>query len=140
MAVKRSLFDSGRDGAWRDLGLLLLRLGFAGSMLLNHGWGKLVNFGNLSAKFPDPLGVGSAASLVLAIFGEVICAVAVVFGFLGRWAAIPMAITMAVAFFIVHAADPFREKELALVYLLAFVALALAGPGRFSLDRLIGRR
>jgi putative oxidoreductase len=42
---------------------------------------------------------------------------------------------MAVAFFVHHAGDPLGERELALVYLLAFTTLALIGGGRWSLDR-----
>ncbi len=45
-----------------------------------------------------------------------------------------------VAFFMVHAGDPFGKKELAFVYLVIFTALALTGPGRFSLDGLIRKR
>jgi putative oxidoreductase len=47
---------------------------------------------------------------------------------------------MLVAAFIVHGDDPFQKKELALLFLTPFLALLLAGPGRFSLDAVIGRR
>jgi putative oxidoreductase len=53
-----------------------------------------------------------------------------------RFAALGCAITMSVAFFIVH---EMRLKgtasgEMAFVYLAGFVAIFLAGPGRFALD------
>jgi uncharacterized membrane protein YphA (DoxX/SURF4 family) len=35
--------------------------------------------------------------------------------------------------------ETWRDPELALVYLLVFVALAFAGPGRFSIDAQLGR-
>lgn len=41
---------------------------------------------------------------------------------------------MAVAAFIIHGADPLAKKELALLYLAAFAAIGLTGPGRFALD------
>ena len=45
---------------------------------------------------------------------------------------------MAVAAFVVHGADPLAKKEMALLYMVAFLAIAFIGPGRFSLDRKIG--
>ena len=50
--------------------LLAARVVF-GLLLMSHGIAKLQNFEALSATFPDPLGVGSRVSLVLAVFGEV---------------------------------------------------------------------
>lgn len=45
--------------------------------------------------------------------------------------------TMGVAFFVIHGNDPFSLKELAFVYLVIFILMYIAGPGKFSLDRLI---
>jgi len=42
---------------------------------------------------------------------------------------------MGVAFFIIHGADPFGEKELAAIYGIGYIAIALIGPGKFSVDR-----
>ncbi len=49
---------------------------------MNHGIQKWTNFQELSAVFPDPLGVGSPLSLGLAIFGELACSMAFIIGFL----------------------------------------------------------
>lgn len=121
------------------IGLLLLRVAFAG-LLLSHGVPKLLGFSEMSGSFPDPLGIGSQLSLMSAIGAEVGCSLLVIAGLLTRLAALPLIFTMAVAFFIVHSADPFSTKELALAYLAAFVVIALLGPGRFSLDHLIRNR
>lgn len=51
---------------------------------------------------------------------------------------IPMAFTMIVAFFIVHANDAFTVKELAFIYLIVFIIMYIAGPGKFSIDHIIG--
>lgn len=118
--------------------ILALRL-FFGIMLITHGYAKMMNFDALSATFADPLGVGSHVSLLLAIFAEVVCAVAFIFGFLFRLAVLPMIVTMAVAFFVVHGGTV-AHGELALVYLVVFTLLLLVGPGRFSLDAILGRR
>ncbi len=139
MDLRRMLFDAGRDGGPRDLGLLVLRAGLAATML-PHGWSKLQSYAQLSEKFPDPLGVGSAVSVTLVIFAEFVCSIAVLLGIATRWAALPIVFTMVVAFFVIHGGDPLREKELAWAYLVGFAAVMLAGPGRLSIDGLLRRR
>lgn len=122
-----------------NLGLLLLRL-TAGGFMLTHGWPKLANFSSRASQFPDPLGVGSELSLALAVFAEFFCALLLVLGLFTRAALTQLIATMAVAGFIVHAADPFQRKELAFVYLGMFLCLFLTGPGDFSLGRRLGHR
>ena len=56
-----------------DAGLLVLRLWLGLSLVILHGWSKLSGYSEMSAKFPDPLGIGSPTSLALAVFAEVIC-------------------------------------------------------------------
>ncbi|MDD3033178.1 MAG: DoxX family protein [Bacteroidales bacterium] len=116
--------------------LLVFRVAFA-ILLMLHGWQKIQNYSMLSSVFPDPIGLGSQISLTLAISAEFVAGLFVIAGFLTRLALIPMAFTMAVAFFVTHAADPFQVKELAFVYMVALVILFIAGPGRFSVDNLL---
>ncbi|MDX1408063.1 MAG: DoxX family protein, partial [Saprospiraceae bacterium] len=66
-----------------------------------------------------------------------ICAALLVAGLATRLAAIPLMITMAVAFFLVHADDPVLDREVAMLYLVVYAVIYLIGPGRFSLDQLI---
>jgi putative oxidoreductase len=122
------------------LGLLVLRLAFGGTMLLVHGLDKVMRYGDMAPKFFDPFGLGGHFSLALVIFAEVACALAVVLGLLTRLAVIPLIVEMAMAFFMVHGKDSFQVKELALLYLAAFVVLLLTGPGPLSADRFIWRR
>ncbi|WP_289621929.1 DoxX family protein, partial [Bacteroides congonensis] len=63
---------------------------------------------------------------------------AFIVGFLYRLAMIPMIFTMIVAFFIVHANDAFAVKEMAFIYLVVFIVMYIAGPGKFSIDHIIG--
>ncbi|MFS4415324.1 DoxX family protein [Maribacter sp. 2307ULW6-5] len=118
----------------KDLGLALLRVSMS-AMMLAHGYPKLQKLIAGNFEFPNPLGIGEAPSLFLAVVTEFVCPILVIIGFKTRWAAIPVAITMAVAAFIVHADDPFGSKEKALMYLAAFVSISLLGPGKFSVDR-----
>lgn len=136
--LKRFLFPVKPDGTFISVILLIVRVVF-GVMLMNHGIDKWANYQELTAVFPDPLGIGSPLSLGLAIFGELACSMAFIIGFLYRLAMIPMIFTMCVAFFIVHADDPFAVKELAFVYLVVFVLMYIVGPGKFAVDRWISK-
>lgn len=123
-----------------DIGLLILRL-FAGlSMLLAHGWGKLANFSAIVPKFPAMLGIPSKVVLAIAVFAELFCALFLSAGFLTRLSAIPLAITMFMAAFVAHGADPYKGKEKALLYLIMYVTLAFTGGGKFAVDQFIKRK
>ena len=117
------------------LGLLILRLGFGATMAFRHGLPKLLDFSNQMNGFPDPLGIGSTGSLALTISAEFFCAILVTIGIFTRFAAFPLMIAMAVAFFIVHQADPFQKKEMAFLYLMAFSTIFACGPGAYSADK-----
>lgn len=124
-----------------DIGLLLMRVSLGAMMLFSHGLGKIDRLSADPIQFADPIGVGPAASLWLAVFAEVVCAVLVAVGALTRFAAVPLLITMLVAAFIVHGDDPFKKQEFALLYAVPFLALIFTGPGRLSVDHfLFGRR
>lgn len=118
----------------KDFGLALLRIA-PSAMLLTHGIPKFQKIINGNLEFGDPLGIGAAPSLFLAVIGEVICPILIIIGFKARWMAVPPAITMAVAGFIHHAADDFGTKEKAFLYLVFFIVIILLGPGRYSMDR-----
>jgi len=123
-----------------SIGIFLLRVAAGGMMLLGHGWSKLSSFGDLQDSFPDPLGIGSTLSLASAVGAEVGCSLLLILGILTRWAALPLAFTMGVALFLVHADDPWKTKELAAVYLAIFVVLALTGGGAYELETPIRRK
>lgn len=122
---------------FKSLGLLILRVGFAGTIAFRHGLPKLMAFSYKMNTFPDPIGIGSTASLSLVVFAEFLCAILVLVGIFTRYSVAPLIITMAVAFFVIHGADPFAKKELAFLFLVGFSAIFAAGPGRFSADTII---
>lgn len=125
-----------------DLAILVLRLGFGIPMVWLHGWPKLATYSAKRLTFGDPLGIGSSASLSLAIFGELVLAAMVVLGLFTRFAALGVGITMAVAFFLAHDAQLSGPKsgEMAFLFMIAFAALFVCGGGRFSLDAKLGAK
>jgi len=124
------------DPISEDFGVLLLRVSAGGTMFWQHGWPKIMSFTERMDGFSDPFGLGSTFSLILIIVAEVLCSALVVLGLWTRVALIPLIIGMAVIIFMVKGDAPFKEQELAVVYLFAFVALLFTGSGRFSVDRI----
>lgn len=125
-----------------DAGLLLLRVWHGAAMVCLHGWGKLTNFSTMSGQFLDPFGLGKTPSLALATMGELVCAALLVLGLFTRVAALGAALTMATAFYFAHGArlTGNANGEMAFVYLGVFLALFVAGGGRFSLDARMGAK
>jgi len=136
------LFKPLRLSARVSTGLLLLRL-VVGLAFMFHGYGKIQNpFGWMGPEAKIP-GVFQA----LAAISEFGGGLAWMLGLLTPLASFGLACTMAVAVW-THAIvlqDPFVPKgpgrgyELAAVYFCVAILLLLAGPGRFSMDRLVFR-
>lgn len=116
------------------IGLFLLRFTFS-AMMLFHGIPKLLNLIQGTLMKSDPIGIGVLVTTVLVVIAEAICPLLIIIGYKTRLASIPVIITMGVAAFIVHGADPIGLKEKALLFLFAFVAIALLGAGKHSVDR-----
>lgn len=135
----KKIFAPGSDSTLTSLGLLVLRLWLGLAMCLIHGLDKFQHFGEMSAKFPDPLGIGHSASLALVVFAEVLGALLLSFGLLTRFAALTLVIDLGVAFLMVHktALSGEHSGELAFIYLAGYVALLLAGGGKFSVDKAV---
>ncbi len=140
MTLKHAIFDSGKDGTWRDLGLLFARVSFSVTVIWRHGLEKLPEFAANPIEFFDPIGLGPTLSLILATFAELVCALALAVGIASRPASALLAINFAVIVVALHGGQvPGDRGELAFLFLLAFVTLWLTGPGRYSLDHRLGR-
>ncbi len=119
---------------YNDLALAILRIG-ASALMLTHGIPKIERLFAEDIQFPDPLGIGAPTSLSLVIIGEVIGPLFIIFGFRTKLAAIFPIATMLGAFFFVHLSDPIGKQEKALLFLMAFLVIFLAGPGKYSIDK-----
>ena len=134
--IKR-IFNPGSHTQSMNYVLILLRLAI-GVLMLTHGVGKFLKlFGDEPISFADPIGIGETASLVLAVFAEVVCSILIILGLVTRLSVIPLMVTMFVAVFIIHAGDEFKVLELPLLYLLVYFTIAFTGPGKFSIDKYI---
>jgi putative oxidoreductase len=130
--------------AWQGRGIAALRM-MVGIVFLAHGCQKLFvyHFSGVAAmlgSFGIPLPHLSAVVVTLV---EALGGLALFLGLATRWAALLLAIDMAVAVFGVHLKNGFflpTGFEYALTLLVANAALMMAGPGTCALDNLICKK
>jgi putative oxidoreductase len=124
-----------------QIGLLVLRILPGYLLAKNHGWGKITHpekwewLGSTVTKyFGGALDFASPAIGFVAAFSESICAVLVLVGLFTQPAAVLVGGTMFMA--AMHHITTTGSPESALIYLAIFVAIALAGPGKYSIDKM----
>ena len=139
--VKRLLFGgSVIEPIPANVGLAILRV-FAGlSMALGHGLDKIPpaeqfvgNIENLGFPLPEFFAW-------MAAFSEFGGGLLLALGLLTRPGAFFIWFTMLVAAFFQHAADPFRAKEMAFLYLVITGMFVVIGSGKYGVDNLIRAR
>ncbi|WP_152270207.1 DoxX family protein [Agriterribacter humi] len=135
--MKKLLSTGYTDWAF-NIAVLVLRTGL-GLMMLPHGYDKLVHFAAKKNTFINFLGIGSTFSLSLSLFAEFFCAMFVIIGLFTRFTVLPLIIGMAVALFKAHDAAIFGGGEKAALYLTGFIAIFLLGPGKASVDGMMGK-
>ncbi|HEX6295566.1 MAG TPA: DoxX family protein [Burkholderiales bacterium] len=120
-----------------DLGKLILRLTVAILMLL-HGVAKiLAGVGGIYGMLQD---IGLPGELAYGVYvGEVAAPLLVIIGLYARIAALVIALNMVAAVYLAHLEDIFAlgrgggwAIELQAFFLFTALAVALIGPGRFS--------
>ena len=140
--MKKFFSTSYSEGAF-NIAVLALRVAFGLIVCFYYGLDKLKNFGHLQYVFPDPVHLGHRLSLALVIFAELLCSLLLVLGLFTRFAALFLVISMGVAeFFAHHGRVQFMNgapHEQAYLYLVAFFAILLVGPGRISVDGAMGK-
>ncbi len=123
-----------------DIVLLVIRI-FVGFAMLSHGYPKLQDLlSGEEIQFFSFLGLSDKTSLILAVFAEFVCSIFIILGLFTRFAVFFLIITMGVAGLIVHGGDPFQKREASLLYLSVYLMLFAFGPGKYSVDAMIGRK
>lgn len=135
--MKKLLSTKYSAGAF-STAMLVLRLGL-GILMLMHGYNKLVHFADKQNTFMNFLGMGSTISLALVVFAEFFCSLFLILGLFTRLAAIPLIIATLVMIFKSHNGDILGDGEHAALYLTGYLVLLLVGPGRASVDSMIGK-
>jgi len=138
LVAMKKLFSTKYSAGAVNAAMAVLRI-CAGVLMMNHGYSKLIHFGEKHEKFMNFLGIGSTMSLALVVFAEFFCSLFLVIGLFTRLAAIPLIITMCVALYKAHNMDILGEGETAALYLGCFIVILLVGPGKASIDNLIGK-
>lgn len=123
-----------------ELAMLMLRVSSGLLLAVAYGINKIPPTDGFVAfvgrlGFPQPLVFGWAAGIAEFVGGFLLA-----LGLFTRPAAFFIALTMAVAAFIAESGNALNERAPALILLVVALTFLLAGPGRFSIDRLIRTR
>lgn len=135
--MKKLLSTHYSAGAF-NTALLVLRVALGG-LMMKHGYDKLIHFAQYKAKFINFMGIGQTTSLALVVFAEFFCALFIIIGLFTRLATIPLIVAMCVALFKAHNSDFMGEGEMATLYLAGYITLLIVGPGKVSVDGMIGK-
>ncbi|MEP7050817.1 MAG: DoxX family protein [Pseudomonadota bacterium] len=115
-----------------------------GLLFLSTGWGKAHSLDKvthffISLHIPMP-----ALNAVVVAYSELICGGLLLLGLCTRLATVPLIVSMIVAILTAKLADIHNIFDLVgadeFTYLCVLIMLALIGPGKVSLDRVLSRR
>lgn len=134
----KKLISTGYSDFSFNLATFLLRLGM-GLLMIPHGYDKLIRFAEYKKDFMNFLGLGSTISLALVIFSEFFCSVFLIMGLFTRLVTAILMIEMFVVVFSKHQGQVFGEGEHGMLFLTAYLCIILLGPGKASLDGILGK-
>lgn len=128
---------------YRNLGLLILRVGMGLYIAFGHGWDKITGgpeqWTQIGGTMEQVFGIGFLLAFwgFLSAVAEFVGGLLVALGFLTRLALFLLIVNMAVAA-TMHITTGQGSPEMALLYGIAWLALFFTGPGRYSLDEAFG--
>ena len=134
--MENPIFDEGGwCDRWRPTFLSVLRI-ITALLFLQHGTSKIFGFPLSTASFPPPWTQFWMAGMMELIGGALL-----LIGLLTRPVAFLLAGEMAVAYWLVHAPDNFfpalNGGEAAILFCFIFLYIVFAGPGPWSVDKLL---
>jgi putative oxidoreductase len=130
-------------GGMQSLGLLVGRI-LLSVMFVTSGYGKVAKFADTAAALASKGAPLPEVATALAILVELGGGILLVLGLKTRWAALALVVFTAAATYLFHAfwAVPAEQQYMQslmfqknLAAIGGLLVLAIAGPGRFSLDR-----
>jgi len=121
-----------------NFGMFILRV-VLGLLVASHGYAKLIKFSSLRYKFMNFMHLGSTTSLSLVIFAELFCSIFLILGLFTRLASVFTIITMFVVVFVASHGNIFDQGERGAIYLATSIMILLCGPGKISIDGMIGK-
>jgi len=141
----RCLYEQGETGSTSGLDLTAGRFCFVNTACLGRYKpvyqtlpGKTLGSADAITQFPDRLHLGSHFSFILATASDSFCSILLVAGLATRWAALLIFGNILLAWALVlhfqFFAHGVSAGETMVLYLGGLITIALAGPGRFSLD------
>jgi putative oxidoreductase len=136
--MRKLLSTAYSDGAF-NFALLVQRVVTGLMLLIGHGLPKISNFSELSSSFYDPFRIGHRYSLILVILAELFCSMFLVLGLFTRFAAFIIVFNLSVAVFVFHHGQPLKNFELGAIYLTSAFTIMIVGPGRVSVDGMMGK-
>ena len=137
----KKLFSTKYSAGAFNFAMLVLRI-VTGVLMAHSGYYKLTHFNEIlhgPMGFMNFMGLGTSTSLALLVFAEFFCSILIVLGMFTRLAAIPLIISSSVALFQAHNADVFATGQLITLFLTGYIVLLFAGPGKISIDGMIGK-
>jgi putative oxidoreductase len=136
--MRKLLSTSYSTGAF-NFAMLVQRVVTGLLLLIGHGLPKIQNFRELSASFYDPFRISHRGSLILVILAEIFCSMLLVLGLFTRIVAFIIVINLSVAVFIYHNGQPLKNVDLGAIYLTNVFTIMILGPGRVSVDGMMGK-
>jgi putative oxidoreductase len=138
--TKRALSTLKRlDWTWPLLTRITLGVLFAST-----GWGKAHSLEKVTAFFTELNIPMPGLNAVVVAYSELVCGTLLVLGLGTRLATIPLIVSMIVALLTAKLGEihglPDLFGEIEFTYVVMLISILVAGPGRISLDTLVGRR
>lgn len=117
-----------------DYGMLFFRISMSVQLMVVHGFKKIGIGSGIAETVPNPFHFAEGFNQAFAIAANLIFPVFIICGWFTRFASIPILAVTLTGYFVVHGNDPLLERDIPFMYSIAFLLVAICGPGKYSID------